>query len=359
MLVALARPMFAWIKSRHFASLSILGFMVLAVNGYPYRAPELLWTQDDLPSTAREDDNGWMVVSSDRVDGDIPKPLTELLNPPDHDAVQFWQRVARVEGLPEFLTSDAAREAIERVDAARRMPTFVEDDCTFDRTCTSMVWIELHRIASLHAIDLATRGEVADATMLLRDLIRMDATHLASARSLLSILIAVANLQDAMTIADMIAQRDAADPNPALAALGSVVEGLNLAVGLERIVIGEYLAQVEFLAKRDARASGIDRWFYNHALTLRIINPRFEHRHQSALAHDSFGALGGGEPSPKQELGWWVRNPIGKRILDKAGWEPTSLAVSLDENLAALAETRSLLLSRPGVRARARATPLI
>jgi hypothetical protein len=158
--------------------------------------------------------------------------------------------------LREFLASDAARMAKQRVDAAREAPVFAEDDCTFDRSCTTLAWLTLHRIESLRAIDLAARGEVADSTLLLRDLIRMDAAHLASARSWISV--------------------------------------------------------------------------YNRALTLRVVNERFEHRYRSATEHDILGALGGGERPSRSSAGGSAIRPARRAWTGRSPsrWRRRSTIVS-------------------------------
>lgn len=355
-LVAQGMGMLDWIKSRSLGArvlmvgVPALVVTFLAVNVYPYEAPEPLWTERDRPSMGEEASNGWFVVT-DTYRGEIPEPLADLLDPPDHDAEQFWQRVEpQAEGLREFLSSDAAREANERVDAARRMPAFV-DAFEPNTSHSQLTWLTLHRVASLRAIDLASQGDVAGSSMLLRDLIRMDVAHLESASSLISFLVALANLQDAMTTADMIAQRKAAsgDANAALAEIARAVQGVDLeAIDLRKVVVGEYLGSVQVLDLVDAESTGLESWLYSRALTLHTLNDRFEHRYERAAEHDTFGALGGGELSPEQDFGWWVRNSVGKTLLD-TGANAHSIATSIQEDLAALGETRSVLLSRPAV----------
>lgn len=341
---------------------AVLVVTFLAVNAHPYENPEPLWTVEDLPS-AVDDDNGWFVATA-ASKHEIPEALVVLLEPSDHDATQFWQRVdQRADGLREFMATDTAREASERVDRVRRRPAFIDERAPGD-SGSAVAWLGLHRFAVLQAVDLAYTGETADSCMLLRDLIRMDVAHLASARSLISFLVALSNLGNALDRADMIAQRigsegTSAATNTALIELAQVVRGVNVeAIDLENVVVGDYLNHVEALDSIDRDEPDVldrldiptwSRGLYSRGLTLRSINARFEYRHERAAVHDTFAALGGDERSPTEDLGWWVRNPVGKLVVDASMVPHESTATSIDEDIATLAWTRSLLLRRPAM----------
>jgi hypothetical protein len=342
---------------------TVLVVAFLAVNVHPYEEPELLWTVEDLPSVADDAENGWFVATA-AAKHEIPEDLIVLLEPSEHDAVQFWQRVElRADGLHEFLATDTAREASERIELVRRRPAFVDERARGD-SGSAIAWRGLHRVAMLQAVDLALTGDVANSCLLLRDLIRMDVAHIASARSWISFLVALANLGDALDRADMIAQRIGAEDTSgatktALAELARVVRGVDVpAIDLENVVVGEYLSHVEALDSIDRDDPALldqlevpiwSRGFYSRALTLRTINARFEYRYERATEHDTFAALGGDERSPKQDFGWWFRNPVGKLLLDASmvPWEST--AMSIDRKLAELGRTRELLLARPSM----------
>jgi hypothetical protein len=352
MLVARGLLMLASPKSRRlFVEISsVLVVAFLAVNVHPYEAPERLWTAEDLPTVANEADNGWLVVTA---------PYEHEF----HDG-QFWQGLEqRGDELHEFMATDEARTANARVDVARELPAFV-DVCAARPTCTQLPWRTLHRIAALRALDLANTGDGAESCLLLRDLIRMDVAHLDTAHSLLGFMVALSNLEEALARADTIAIRlqgseMSGTTRAALAALAREVQGIDVeAIDLERVVVGDYLIHVEMLDSLERDESdafeliGLPTWssgFYSRALTLRSTNERFEHRHQRASEHDTFGALGGDERSPKQQIGWWFRNPVGKTFVDRTTVNPEPWAADLDAGLAEIARVRARLLERPAV----------
>jgi hypothetical protein len=344
----------------------VTGLAFVSVNAYPVEAPAPLWTLEDLASEVPESDNGWgLVVVANELE--IPEQLAPLVEPSDHEADRYWADVdARADALREFLGTSAAREAISQFDAARSRPAF-EDACPDDGPCLVLDWRQTHRVAALRAVDLAVAGESADACMLLRDLIEMDVAHLHSARSLLSFLVARANLQEALDKADMIAVRLGTgddmteDTRAALVELAVVARAVDItAINLQRVVIGEYVSLVELLDDLDGgdpqarERVGMPRgigWLFNRALTMRSLNARFEGRYRGATEHDAAAVFGGDEASPRQQLGWWFRNPVGKIYIDMTRLDFESVVEDIHAELAELSRTRALLLARPAVRA--------
>ncbi|WP_146657741.1 hypothetical protein [Enhygromyxa salina] len=292
-------------------------------------------------------------------DVEIPEPLRALIEASDHEAEQFWADAdQQAEALRAFLATGTARDASERFDLARSRPEFV-DVCPLGDPCLVVEWRDLHRVAVLRAIGLATAGDAADASLLLRDLIRMDVAHLDSARGAFSFLVARANLQEALTQADRLAlrlgQRErSAATSAALTELAQVVRAVDIeAINLQRVVITEYLFHVRALERLEGGdAELLDRvdspraigWAFDRGQTLHSLNERFEARYQAAAAHDTAAALGASEDSPKQQFMWWLRNPVGKLYLDAtiidSDWK-------IDANLEELGRTQTRLLARP------------
>jgi hypothetical protein len=258
--------------------------------------------------------------------------------------------------LREFMSSPGALEAIRRIDGARRQPEFA-DACPLMEPCQLIAWHRAHDVALLHVIDLALGGDPLEATMVLHDLVRMDKAELGSARSLLSMLIALANLEDAVTITNMIGptlyEHPASDEVAAAAAkLAAEIRSIDVdTVDLRAVVIADYLFEVRAV---DAIASDSDRpidvaaprWLLNRGLTLRSIDANSAHRYDAAVEGDLHAALGGDETSPKQRFGWWLQNPGGDLLIDAMTHDPQPYVSSIEEHLANIASQRSQLSAR-------------
>jgi hypothetical protein len=330
-------------------TLVALGIVVMAFNGYPKQLPEPRWTERDLPTPPAASDNGWHAVTSEPLDVEIPESLAALIDARGHGPGVFWWLVEfETELLHVFLASGEAREALARVDDARRQPEFV-DVCTIEAPCRVLDWHRAHDVALLQALALAHDKCTTDALLRVRELIRMDASHLANARSLVSLLVALDQLGDALYAADMIAARADRD---SLAWLAVEVRALDVdALDLRTLVMREYLFHVQALGNLDATAEKLGvpsrpRWLYNHALSLRHVDRMFARRYEGAVAGDVFTALGGHDPSPKQAIAWWLRNPVGKNLLAEAAFDPTKLAGSIDESLRDIQVLRAQVLAR-------------
>jgi hypothetical protein len=330
------------------AGVSVIGVW-LAANVYPYATPQPRFSAADLPSLPSESDNGWSQVTSNKFDVDIPKRLAGLIDSPEQD----WNEIDAA-SLREFLTSPGAGEAIGRVEAAARAPVFA-DTCVIDRPCYLYSWHKAHKVALLQAIERSLAGDEAEAAKLVAELIRLDAAQLASARTAMSVFVALANLDDALANANALAERmsdDSADA--ARTVLADAARSLDIeTIDLRATVINDYLVYenaVEALAGEDheliVEVSG-PRWLYNRGLTLREVDERFARRYEAAVEGDVFAALGGGESSPKQALGWWLRNPVGDLLLDALYFNPESVAEDITAGRERVADKRAKLLARP------------
>ncbi|WP_106089144.1 hypothetical protein [Enhygromyxa salina] len=315
-------------------ALSVLGAGVVFVgaNVCTTEVPPPLWTQADLDNDVPEADNGWsLVVAENHVK--VPESLAKLVDGSERDAERYWADVdQQADALQAFLATDAAREVSDQLDQARARPGFA-DTCQLGGggACLTIAWRDVHRVGVLRAAALARAGESADASLLLRDLIRMDTAHLQSARYIVSFLVASANMRAALTQANMLASRldqreVTADTRVAMAELAQVVEAVDIeAINLQRVVIGEYLACAQTLERLESGDAELpDRakappgigWAFDRGETLRSLNERFEHRYRAAGSNDAAATFGAGEDSPKQEFAWWLRNPVGKLYID-------------------------------------------
>lgn len=346
------------------AGVSFLGAWI-GVNVYPYEAPAPLWTAADLPAPPPPGDNGWTVLPTTRLDVDIPEDLEELRDfTGDETPAAYWSKVdGQGDALAAFLAKAQVREANARVDEIRARPNFVS---TCDpllgldggETCNQLVWLQHHKLAELRALDLARRGQDREALALVADLVRVDRSHLDSANNLLTVFVALANLEHSLGLAKMIAlQPDLPESaEPAVAAVAAELDGFDAReLDLQHVLVGEYLVHTWALDAVDGRnpraAAELGRedqflGFYSRALTLREVNARFETRREAAERGDLYVALGGDQPSVMDEFGWWFRNPAGKRVLEAMRFEPTDMSQDLDERLETLAALAEALRAR-------------
>jgi len=338
----------------------------LGVNAYPYAAPEPLWTRRDLPAMPDESTNGWVVIINELELLELPRDLATLIDEAELDGQATWARVERdAAQLHAFLDTSAAREANDRLDAARQLPAFVVA-CEWDEPCPLFTWSRAHDGALLRAIALAHAGELAESSLLLRDLIRMDSMMVDRGESLLTVVFGLKHLEQALYTADVIVaqlQPHTLDAQTR-AALTELAAGVRLvspkAVDLRKVVIADYLYQVEILKTLNGHAdprstpalerSAGPNWLLNHALTLRELNERFERRYAAAIAGDKAAALGGGRSEVNRPWGWWFRNPVGKQLLELLDFPSERYADGIDERLAALEQGSARLLARPALR---------
>ena len=325
----------------------------LGANVHPYQPVAPRWSEADL-AVADTSNNAWSLLDAE-VDLEIPSELRALVDAEETNTALFWPQVdEQADLLHEFLATPAALEAQALVEAIRERPTF-EDAAGASKV---IPWLKLHRVALLQAIELARTDALADSTTLLCELIRVDRAHLESARSLISFVVALEDLGATLSVADGIARHVEQDPR-ALALLAPLAPALRSvdveAIDLERVVVGEYVALVDMLDDFEGGSGDLleltdmpewTRWLYSRPLTLRGLNERFEARYVAASAHDTHAALGVGERSPKQAIGWWVRNAVGASFLAAGTADFASLASSIEQDIARLGRTRADLLAR-------------
>jgi hypothetical protein len=307
--------------------------------------PERLWTRADLHDPVAATENGWSLVAVEHTHIELPDALAQLGDATQLQPEAFWRALADERAaLATFLARADVRKQVGRVKLAAHLEHFA-DACEVDARCHIFAWLQAHRLAVLEAAWLTERGEIDQAGGLLRELIELDQSHLASARSLISLMIALSNLEAALDMADKLAAHPEVVGRPssaALAGLGGTIAAVDVeALPLHTIVVGEYVHFAELL---DEFAAG-SPWLFDHAETLAEVNGLFERRDRAARAGDVAGALGVGEPRATASFGWWAYNPSGKLLLDQR-WDARSLAASITTQRAEIARARADALAR-------------
>ncbi|MFV8754907.1 hypothetical protein ACNOYE_30535 [Nannocystaceae bacterium ST9] len=244
-LLTLTRRERSRVRTLALAGLALAGIGVVAL-AQSREADESTQFAEAVLSEDFDPSNGWSLLST-RSRVAIPNELGSLASASEADAATFWADVESHGPLVRtFLASEEAREAIDRVERASRRPRFVAA-CEDARQCPSLYWRSSHQVALLHAIDRAAAGDLRAASDRLLELIRMDRAQLATTRTLIGALVGLANLRDALYLADRVGERSD---------LGTRIELARAAVDLE--IDGDALERpviVEFLAHDRSRVA--------------------------------------------------------------------------------------------------------
>jgi len=341
----------------------VAGVLVLAwavANFYPYRVPDPLWTEADLPGVPASG-NGWdHVPPATEVEMiELDSSLESILGA-ERPVQMITGAEFQRESLDAAFTQPAAHEALAVVEAVRAEPNFVVD-CAFAEPCPQVVWFDLHKLAVLRALQLGLRGTSNDdALALLGDLIRIDRSQLETTRSLLSYTMAVINLRQALVAAQaVILERQALtgdtildrqlDPAPVEALLDEVRKLDPSWRELQQAVIGEYLRHRAALLAVSGGSDALadfegPRALLSPGLTLRHWNREFRQRYAAAEAGEIERALGIGERSPTKTPGWFLLNPGGRLLIAAMMFEVEGTAESLGEALEGIDAQRKGLL---------------
>jgi hypothetical protein len=286
--------------------------------------PGALWTPADLPDLPADEHNGWEVV---RDHSDVIRKVP--LRPVDA-AVRFWMAADTAVERPTPEGLALAEQSFARQDVAAAWtaceealatPAFV-DGCDFDSAgrCPSLELAQCQRLTSFTLLRGVAAGQWATVGVGLDRLVAQGEGHLASARSLVGLLLALRNTSETMKLGTQLwswARSDGATESLDAARRRAVAfepEGVDASVA----VIGEYLQALRGAVRIDrgeanAGELGMPGFFFDAGATIGELNRVFQ----------GAGGIAGAASRPQaplqpyaQGLGWWVRNPLGKLYLD-------------------------------------------
>jgi hypothetical protein len=360
------------------AALAVAWLLAPTVLGGPEPPP--LWTEADLPAAPDPPQNGWHeIVTPSRANVSVPPDLVALLRSDNPNETRPLLERARAQEtlLGDTLKNKPSQDALAAFERALAKPRFA-DACPvrIEQPCRVFPLLGVHRTALLESLRRALAKDWPGSVTLLAKTLRADIDFATTSRTLVSHLIALANLRDASELAGNLfeayrAER-ARDPSTPALGEGAVAALTSLDADLARLdpstldarraVIADYLIArkaPDLLGTSDLYAlrpvdpaSGqaepreglLSRIFtpllFDRGATQAEINARF------AALRDAIAASA---PPPTFPVGrerpvWWLYNFTGKAMLD-------ALVLDWSGPLRTVAESRARIEAlRPGLR---------
>ncbi len=278
------------------AALLVIGvFAFLLINMLPSKAPEPLWTKTDLPaSNAPSRDNGWEKLKTESAARRLPSSsgvdlaLSEALGSATLD--EALTHIAALQTPPTTEALSFCQEVFER-------PTF-EDRCPprIGARCPNLEIHHCHRMLSFACV----RTLSTDSTCL-EPILRTSVKHARSARSMLSMMVALSGLESSCQLARAAARWKL--PAPGSDALRS----LNRApLEPQQTLTYEYLTNLEVIDQLSQNGSGMTAWLFDRGATLETLNARYRAAQKGDFPDERL----------QSQSGWWLRNAGGKLVLD-------------------------------------------
>jgi hypothetical protein len=327
--------------------------------------PVPLYTAADLPAPPEPQDNGWVTWSSAsaaRGGAIAPAPILALFAPEPADPVeQRWSRlVSRLDEATAALEDKTAADRLRAFEDAIAKPRFA-DVCAVEpaATCPAMELMRAHDGALLRVAVRAARGDWPDALRRADALLRADWDVLVTARSLMVNAVAMANERRALEMVDLLVAGCASSPacspgapadEPLWAALEERVGAIATErVSLERAIVAEYLFMQAAMDLVDGGGASpapglLARALFDRGATLEEAQDRF------GVVVGYVRAPPGTAPPvierPRRGALWWLRNPVGKMLLDGVAFDPIPVVTRYREGRDKLAERKEQLLVR-------------
>jgi hypothetical protein len=301
--------------------------------------PSALWTEADLPSPPAGADNGWTHFDRQaRTRGhlSLTYALAEVCTPSSRPGPDRWREARILDGaIHEFLQDTSHAAWVQLLGDAMAKPVFA-DACpiAIDADCQHLKLLQAHRAYELSVIDAALDGRWNEVVQRSTLLARGDVRLASSPRSVLSQLISLAMVQRMLVMVEitLAGRREAESRGERIEADLAPMRALHDALGalrmedmdLRRCVIADYLFALEVLevmeggtgafAYQDLDWGPFGSAFFDKGATMQSLNNEFQ-----PLA--AFAQSPATAPAPvfathtKSRL-WWLRNPVGKLLLD-------------------------------------------
>jgi hypothetical protein len=300
--------------------------------------PAHLWTEADLPKLPPDAENGWSAfadASRTLARPSIPDGLASACDIVGHgDAKGAWTDAKRDrDAVADTVKDRDNREWIEVVSRSYAMPAFA-DTCPIDleADCRSLPYYHAHQLAELALLNQALEGAWNEAFSGTRLLVDGDFAFVVSTRSLLNQMIAFANASRTLELLEVLLagyqeagndeNRRDADAATFDKLSSSLMKLERSELGIQRSVMGEYIFHVRTLKVVEdvpAQVQIAEGWgpmgrvFFDRGATLRLLNEDFEG--VMAFANKP-GSAPPERPRFTETSMWWLRNPVGKIVLD-------------------------------------------
>jgi len=324
-----------------------------------------LWTEADLPPLPPDADNGWVVFGEgigtlSRMSS-LPSDLSYLVHPDDVEFAEVTWADARDLGqeIDSFLGEESNLTCARFMLHAMAKPRFA-DACgiSSEARCPAIEMLESHRGATLIEIHAALWGFWDEAAMGTSRMLRQSFDLVVSSRRPSTR--AVSLIMGRMPIAlagTLLAgweedtgggHRDP-DVRRALAGLCAEVEAFDPRdIDPWQPMIGEYLGFLEvadMAAPRSDDGGIVDLVFYDRDSTLHVLNECFKALRE--FAKNPLVADLPSSPDSTERWGWWLYNPVGKKVLSGDWWWAlTSMLETHENRRRELAATRDDVLGR-------------
>jgi len=360
--------------------------VALVLCGCHYRVPtewlspevQPLWTEADLPELPPDAENGWVLfgqgiweISHESPPAHLMKVVHRSFDPeyPEESTTKSpeisWMEALELrEEIEDFLDAEANRAAVGLLSESLSLSRFADNEevsLTASRSRSPLMHLlEVWRIAFLHALSRAAGGSweeaAADAARMAQggfDLVVSSRTTLIRAVSLIIVWL---SLELAETLLEGWEAEDGArhgDPGAeaALAGLCATTEAIDTRdIDHFQPMISEYLVFADMLEhimhKHKEPGSNV---IFDRNDTLHLWNELF--RALEPWARNPLGAKWPGIPCPTDSWGWWLYNPLGKKIVDSMWCHGVQVAIvpQISKGEARrrdIAATRSDLLDR-------------
>ena len=326
--------------------------------------PSPLWSKSDLPRVPAVSDNGWVVMqrgmpSVGRLD--TPGKARSICNADSvASASDRWQSLEHdAPAIESFLSDPGTLDALRLVSEAATKPAFA-DACVVEGVpaCPFLTLMRAHNAAELKILMDARAERWSPAWEAAARLVRMDLAHLRSARSGLSNMSALANARRVVELLALLADRYAGivdtppDGTRPPQKIGAELDGAPIEqMTMERAVITEYLFLVYVLEDIQDKPSAagvshprfdaVARAFFDPSATRAELN-----RYYGALAAFAREPAKGPPPTApalRADSLWWVRNPVGKLVLEEGLTDFGDVIARYERGKAALATRKKVV----------------
>jgi hypothetical protein len=363
--------------------LALLSLVVfLGVNLWPRKMEAPLWTEADLELPQEKDKNGYyfMLQMQDNplfehvfdeisdgmeVPGDL-EPFTPRGFPENPtDRTLFWMEAKGIQPI-FFSFMEKHRPQVGEYEKLLGYPQFVDETPVSLQGTEKPQWLfymDLHKIGSMHIIDLLLKGNADEAYTFWLKMFEQDISLLKSARGLLTHMIAISNIKGDLSLLDGIRQF-----SPSVDLQGKIQQALLEfdpgPIDLHRALVTEYLLHlstantlsegkglnnfqgsvVNILFNRSIYMRDVNndfrRWAEIFAMNPKNITPEIVKKDQESIPHLSL-------PPSHPGFIWWLFHPPAKYMRSILTVNIISYLQEFDDAREKIQKQKAQLLSGP------------
>lgn len=318
--------------------------------------PEPYATQSDLPAIPDGERNGWTYLQGSwseaalELDAEIQMGLSQVSNETesaDGRWAPLWEHSTRFRAAA---AASGRQDALTAWHNAAAAEAFV-DPCPTQagELCGDFTYYELHRLAMVEIVAHVLDEKWSTANRRLAQAIRLDRRLLASCRDALSASVAIASLNDALALTELVLHRqipNAADGVELAKELRALDDEQDLLLGFDvkhRVLLGAYLSQRRGLERAEKEGSAALRgdsiwppsFLYDAEHSARLIDE--VHLELRAKHGPPIVRVGRDDDMDPIRCGWWdhIANAIGCSVFDPDAVRASDqrMRATIDEDL--------------------------